>query len=824
MMRLVASAAVSGTLLVVAGAVTVVAPPAADRDPHPTVAAGPPSAADLTDVVQEYCVGCHNDRRLTGNLSLETFDVATAPERAPVAERMVVKLRAGMMPPPGARRPGPDTLLSLVETLEDRLDAAARERPDPGRRVFQRLNRAEYERSVFDLLGMDVDAGAWLPLDTKSANFDNIADVQMPSPTLLDAYLGAAAEISRLAVGYPDVSETTVSWKVPRLASQRERVPGAPRGTRGGISVVHHFPADGSYVFSMEFQPSPDGENYGRAAPFDESIELSIDGARAALLPIDRWSTDSDPDGLTYRTGPIRVAAGPHRVSAAFVRTFEGPVNDNFEPMEHSIADTQIGQEYGITTETHLRELFVTGPSDVTGVSETPTRRRIFTCRPVSRDEARPCARDILSRLATRAYRRPLAADDIDALMAFYERGEAEGGFENGVRAGLNAILASPHFIFRFEEFPESARPGRSYPVSDADLASRLSYFLWGAPPDAELLELAREGDLSDEDELRRQTRRMLADPRAEALATRFAAQWLRLQDLEKIHPDALEYPDYDLQLAEAMRRETELFFHHLVQEDGSFFDLLTADYTFVDERLARHYGIPGVVGDDFRRVSYPDDRRAGVLGHGSVLVLTSHANRTSPVLRGKWVMEVLMGTPPPPPPPGVPDLEETEEVSEGRVLTTRERMEMHAASPTCNSCHRFMDPIGLALDNFDVTGKWRVRENGVPLDTRGTFYDGTAVETPADLRRALLRRPVPLVRTFTENLMAYALGRRIEPLDKPAVRAVARRAEDEGFRMSAFVLGIVESDQFRMQRAEAAATAAGSGEARQTREDGRQR
>ena len=391
--------------------------------------------------------------------------------------------------------------------------------------------------------------------------------------------------------------------------------------------------------------------------------------------------------------------------------------------------------------------------------------------------------------------------------MPFYEKGTAKGGFEGGIRVALEAILASPHFIFRLEKEPEGARPGGTYRVADVDLASRLSFFLWGTLPDQELLTLASQNRLSAPGVLEKQARRMLADPRAEALGSRFAAQWLRLQDVEKVHPDPNFYPDYDDNLAAAMRRETELFFNTLVREDSSLLQMFTADYTFVNERLARHYGIPNVSGSEFRRVQYPDQTRRGLLGQGSVLVQTSLANRTSPVLRGKWVMEVLMGTPPPPPPPDIPALEETAESKDGKMLTTRERMEMHRANPTCNACHRFMDPIGLALDNFDVTAKWRTRENGMPLDTKGDYYDGTPVTSPAELLHALMKRPVPLVRTFTENLLAYALGRRTEDYDQPAIRAIARTAEANGYRMSSFILGVIKSDAFQMKRAEAIPT-----------------
>ena len=766
----------------------------------------PAPVDSLNGVVRRYCVRCHSDARMRGNLSLEGFDVdaaATAPE---TAEKMIVKLRAGMMPAPGARRPGGDTLLTLVETLEDRLDAAAARTPNPGSRPFQRLNRAEYESSIRELLGLTIDAGDYLPLDTKSENFDNIADVQMMSPTLLDAYLNAASEISRLALGDPDAQYSDTKYTISGYVSQTERMEGAPFGTRGGITVEHIFPADGDYVFSMTFEHTTTGAGFfGKIARF-EQLEVSIDGERVALLDVDQWMTFDDGDVLAMVTEPVFVQAGPKRVTAAFVRRAEGPVEDLMSPHDWSLADRHTGiSGYGLTFLPHLRDLIVGGPTRATGVSDTPVRRRIFTCSPDDGGAARACAQEILTRLAAQAYRRPLEDRDVPLLMRFYDEGAQAGGFETGVRTGLQAILASPHFIFRLEE-PGGPVEGGVYRVSDEDLATRLSFFLWGGPPDSELMDAARRGELSQAGGLESQVRRMLADDRAEALGERFAAQWLRLQDLEKVHPDSYWFPDYDEQLASGLRTETELFFNSLVSDDRSVFDLYTADYTYVNERVARHYGIPGVVGDGFRRVTYPDDRRRGLLGHGSILTLTSHAGRTSPVLRGKWVMEVLLGTPPPPPPPGVPDLEETDGAAGTRMLTTRERMEKHRENPVCSSCHNFMDPIGLALDNFDVTGRWRVRENDMPLDTRGEMYDGTPVESPADLRAVLLTRPEPLIRNFTANLMAYALGRRVEYFDQPTIRAIVRRAADDEYRMSSFILGVVLSDAFRMQRVSAAA------------------
>ena len=760
----------------------------------------------LTGIVRGLCSECHNESVMSGELSLETFDVAKAADHAATAEKMIGKLRAGMMPPPGTPRPGGDTLTQLAIALEKNLDLSAAARPNPGSRTFQRLNRAEYERSIKALLTLDVDAGDWLPLDTKSANFDNIADVQTPSATVLDAYLDAASEIARLAVGDPTAKPKSSTYKIPRLASQWDRVDGAPMGTRGGVSVTHNFPANGEYVFTSTLQVTPTGQLFGSASPIDEKIEVSIDGERVALLDIDRGMSQADPQGADIKTPPIPVKAGAHRVSVVFVRTTEGPVNDNIAPIDQSIADTEIGHQYGITNLPHLQAFAVRGPFNPTGVSETSSRKKVFICRPTSTNEARPCAEKIVTDLGGQAYRRPLTGNDVKGLMAFYDQGAKEGGFEVGVRTALEAMLASPHFIFRIEEAPSGTKPGQTYQISDADIASRLSFFLWDTPPDSILSAVANRHELSKPDVLEAQTRRLLADPRAEALGSRFAAQWLRLQDIEKVHPDALQYPDYYEQLGDDMRRETELFFNSLVRENKPVLDLFSADYTYVNEALAKHYGIPGVTGSNFRRVMYPDDRRRGLLGQGSILTLTSHANRTSPVLRGKWVMEVLIGSPPPPPPPNVPDLEKTGGAKDGRLLTTRERMEMHRENPQCRSCHQYMDPIGLAMDNFDVTGAWRIRENGSPVDTRGQLYDGTQIQSLADLQKALMRRPTPMVRTFTLNLMAYALGRRMEYYDGPAIRKIADDAEAQGYHMQDFILGVVKSDAFRMKQAPKAA------------------
>ena len=762
-------------------------------------------AAGAEDLVEEYCVRCHNERRLLGNMSLEEFDAADPTANLVIAEKMIRKLRAGMMPPPGQTRPPDDEVTAFVTGLEERIDAAAALRPNPGSRTFQRLNRAEYAAAIRDLLGIEIDASGYLPAETMSAGFDNIADVQNLSATLLEAYLTAASEVSRLALGDADATPAEATYEVSRYAEQREHVPGAPFGTRGGISVVHNFVADGEYFFRLAFQHESTGNFFGQTAPFDEEVEVSIDGERVALIPLDRWMHRQDPNGVEVVTERIPVTAGPHRVSAAFIKVTEGPVEDLTSPHEWSLADKKIGYSYGITGVPHLRDLTIGGPYDVTGVTRTPTGERVMTCRPVSAAEEPGCARQIIDELGMRAFRRPVTEPEIEGLMGLFEQGRAEGGFDIGVRTALQGILASPDFIFRFEEpAPGSAGPGGMRPISDVALASRLSFFLWGTAPDEELIEIAAAGGLSRPDIFESRVERMLGDPRADAIGTRFASQWLRLQDLDKVHPDALRFPDFYEQLAHDMRRETETLFNALVREGGTLEDFLTADFSYMNERLARHYGIPGVAGDHFRRVEYTEDDRRGILGHGSILTLTSHANRTSPVLRGKWVMEVLLGTPPPPPPPDVPELEATAEAAEGRFLTVRERLEQHRDKPACNSCHRVIDPIGVALENFDVTGTWRVRETGTLVETLGELYDGTPLNGPDDLRVALLRRPEALVRSFTENLMAYALGRRIEYTDMPAVRRIARAAGEQDYRLSAFVKEVVRSQPFRMSGAAA--------------------
>jgi hypothetical protein len=774
--------------------------------PVPAHAAARPARkpAPLSDkaVIEQYCLECHDADKAKGDLVLEGFDPAKADQRADVAEKMIRKLRAGMMPPAGKERPPEAALDGLAASLETKLDAAAELRPNPGRRSFQRLNRAEYAASIRDMLSLDLDVASFLPPDTVSHNFDNIADAQTMSATLLEGYLRAASQVSRLAVGDPEASPNSTIYKIPRMASQLAHVEGAPFGTRGGISVVHNFPADGEYAFRMMLHSIPTGQLYGSQVR-GEQIEVSVNGQRAALIDINPRMSEADPNGMNLQTPAIAVKAGPQRVSAAFIQRSEAPVDDLLAPVEQTLADTQIGSSIAVTTLPHLREFAVVGPSRVTGVSDTPSRRRVFTCRPLAQEEEIACATRILSTLATKAYRRPVTPADVGGLMKFYMAERETGGFEAAIRTALQAMLASPHFIFRLEEAPSTARAGQAYKINDLDLASRLSFFIWGSGPDEELIAAATRGTLGTPAGLDQQTRRMLADPRASALSTRFAFQWLRLQDLDKIHPDARLYPQFDSTLADAMVRETELLFDHIVREDRDVLELLSADYTFVNERLARHYGIPNVSGPRFRKVAQIDPNRRGLFGQGSVLTMTSVADRTSPVLRGKWVLEVLVGMPPPPPPPDVPDFDETKAAHGSQLLSVRQRMEAHRANPQCQSCHRVIDPIGLALENFDVVGMWRIRDGGTGIDASGTLYDGTPLDGPAGLRSVLLKRKDVVLRTFTENLMAYGLGRRLESYDMPTVRKIVRDAAPAQNHFSSFVLGIVKSPAFRMSRVE---------------------
>ncbi len=752
-----------------------------------------------TATVKTYCATCHSERGKAGGLSLAAFDSSTLLDDVALAEKMIRKLRTGMMPPAGAKRPEGTGIADIASAFEARIDAAAGRTPNPGSRSFLRLNRAEYGRAVKALLALDIDVSALLPADTISHGFDNVADAQTFSPALMESYLRAASRVATLALGDPEAAAGEALYRVPKTASQLQRVDGAPFGTRGGVSVVHTFPADGEYLFRVELHGNACGFLFGGPAQ-NEQVELSVDGERKAVLDIDPKMYEGSTS-LIMKTPEVHVSAGPHRVTAAFMQRFEGPVNDLIAPIDHTLADTQIGVAYGITTLPHLKDLAIAGPQRVTGISDTDSRRAVFTCRPTSARNEQDCATEIVRRVSTKAFRRPVSDVEFADLMGFYNSGRLQGDFERGIAAALEAVLASPQFLFRLESAPVASttrRAGAPYRLRDLDLATRLSFFIWGVGPDEELQRLAGQGRLSAPGMFEKQVRRLLVDPRSEALSSRFAAQWLRLRDVEEILPDALLYPYFDRTLGRAMMRESELFFDSLVREDHSLLDLLTADYTFVNERLARHYGIPNIIGTDFQRVSVPDYRR-GILGHGSVLVQTSVADRTSPVMRGKWVMEVLLGSPPPAPPPNIPALEETSGAAGAKMLTVRERMEQHRKNPACMSCHRVIDPLGLTLENFDVTGRYRIKDNGSPVDSNGVLYDGTEMQGPQGLKAALIKNKNAFLLSFTESFMTYALGRRIAPEDMTTIRRIVRDAEKQNFRLSSFVLGVASSPAFQM-------------------------
>ena len=781
----------------VIGTAVICATAGAGRPAAGQAGAAPDSHRQLLD---RYCVTCHNDRLETGGLSLQRSDLTNVAADAAVWEKVVAKLRAGAMPPQPRPRPEPAAYDGFRTWLETELDRAAAAELRPGRtEALHRLSRAEYRNVVRDLLDLDVDVSDLLPADDTSYGFDNIAGVLGVSPTLMERYLAAARKISRLAVGSPVPSPIAETFRVPSDQGQDHHVAGLPFGTRGGMVVDFNFPEDAEYVISVV----PDGPLY--IEPHE--LELTLDGERLevftvgrALEPGQRRSQYAEADAREVR---VRVSAGPHRVAAAFLRkTLAEP-----ERTRKLYKRPFTGEGSGADSryQPYLERVTIAGPFESRGTRplvDTPSRARIFTCEPGSdAASAADCAADILSGLARRAFRRPVTGEDVDRLLVFYEQGAATGGFDGGIELALRRLLVSPELLFRIVEDPAGLAPGTAYTLSDLELASRLSFFLWSSIPDDELLDAAVRGELGDPAVLEAQTRRMLADPRAQALVTNFAGQWLSLRNAAAVQPDEDLFPDFGEDLRQGFRRETEMLFDAILREDRSVVELLSADYTFLNERLAVHYGIPNVRGSHFRRVVLDDPGRGGLLGHGSILTVTSHANRTSPVVRGKWVLENILGTPPPPPPADVPALEAT---TAGRTLTMREAMEQHRANPVCASCHRVMDPLGLALEPFDAIGRWRTaNETRVPMDLTGVLPDGTVFDGPAGLKAALLAHPERFVTTVTEKLLTYAVGRGVEHYDAPAVRAITRAAAGDGYRLTTLILGVVESPPFRMRSTE---------------------
>ncbi len=763
------------------------------------------SVASQQALVDEYCAGCHNDDLRAGGFSWTELDLASPEANAVQSEAVIRKLKAGMMPPVGIPRPDAADARAFYRALESGVDSAAADNPYAGAPELHRLNRTEYANSVRELLDLDVDVSKLLPPDQMSGGFDNIADSLAVTPALVQGYVRAASQISRQAVGDTEVAPTMSMYTVPKVFNQVRHIEGTPLGTRGGTSVVYNFPADGEYTFKVTFYHDFITELFGRNLPQNlqgQEIEISIDGARLAIFEIDPALGELENILTTER---ISVTAGEHRIAAAFIKKFDGPTEDQFRQVEQTMVDVTAAVP-GLIGLPHLHTLTIAGPFVVTGMSETPSRLRIFSCTPSSSAEELPCAEQIVSTLARHAYRRPITDDDVEFLINHYRAGREEGDFEDGIQMAVQAVLSHPEFVFRFEKVPSDVRPGTNYRISDLELASRLAFFLWSSLPDDRLLRLASEERLRDPSILEQEVGRMLADDRATALADNFAYQWLRLQTVKEADPESLVFPNFTRNLGESMTRETKMLFESILREDRSITDLLTADYTFVDEILAKHYGIPNVLGNRFRRVSLTDSNRFGLLGHGSVLTLTSLANRTSPVMRGKYVMEVLIGSPPPPPPLVVPPLEEA--VDNQVVRSVRERLEQHRENPACAACHQMMDPIGLTLENFDAIGQWRENDGGFLIDPSARMYDGTELDGPISLRQAMLDHSDAFIGTFTENLLQYGVGRVLDYRDMPAVRSIAREASGNGNLFSEFVLGVVNSVPFQMRRADDIPTA----------------
>ena len=761
-----------------------------------------PAAADHGAVVTKYCVTCHNDRAKTGGLSLEKADIAAPVAAADVWERVVRKVRVGMMPPQGSPQPDTEARTALVSYLTTTLDREASAHPNPGRPLVHRLNRAEYSNAIRDLLALDVDASALLPPDDAAYGFDNIADALGVSPVLLERYLAAAGKISSLAVGDPDSGPAGETFRIRQDASQDIHIEGLPVGTVGGILAKTTLPLDGTYDFSIKLFRT----NLGvvRGLEYEHQLEYTVDGTRVHLSRVggeedfranlkNMTKAGDDVEARAHIRIPLK--AGPHVITAAFLERSDAINPLRLQPFIRSSNDTldTIGHP-------HLDTFTLTGPFNPTGPGDTPSRRKIFICRPSQTVTEDACARRIVSTLARRAYRGQASTADLERLHEFFVKGRKLGTFETGIQTALQRILASPKFSFRVERDPAGALPGQMYRISDLELASRLSFFLWSSIPDDQLLRVAGQGTLHTPAVLTQQVRRMLADEKADALVSNFAGQWLYLRNLRTLQPNSLEFPDFDDNLRQAFQRETELFFRSILREDRNVLDLMSADYTFLNERLAKHYGVPNIYGSHYRRVTLTDDARKGLLGKGAILMVTSHADRTSPVVRGKWVLDNLLSAPVPPMPNNVPPLNEDANRG-GKILTMRERMEEHRKNPVCAACHKIMDPIGLSMENFDAVGAWRTRDGGTlgsAINASGELLDGTKVDGVVTLRQALLRQSDLFVGTVAEKLMVYALGRGLAYYDQPEVRRIVRESAGQDYRFSSLILGVVNSTAFQ--------------------------
>jgi mono/diheme cytochrome c family protein len=756
--------------------------------------------AERQAMVTKYCVTCHSDRLKTAGLVLENLDLSRVPSDAHVWEKVARKLRAGAMPPQGMPRPEPGALNEFAAYLETTLDRAAMANPNPGRTIVHRLNRTEYANAIKDVLGLDVNAGDLLPPDDSADGFDNIAQTLTLSPVLMERYLSASAKVASQAVGDPAIRPVVTTYRPKPDLSQDKHIPGLPLGTVGGILVTHNFPLDGEYLFEPKISRSILGNPVG--VEDVHALEVTLDGARVKLAHFGGPEDDAKSHLTAVEASDeidarfvfrMRVPAGPHKIGVAFLRHSTAQTAEVWQQFQRTAIDSN--ETKGAP---HLDKINITGPFDASGPGNTPSRQKIFICRPEAGKDEVPCARKILTSLARRAYRRPVNDNDIEQLLVFYQRGRNNRGtFDQGIEMAIRRLISGPEFVFRVETDPANIAPNTAYRVSDLELAARLSFFLWSTIPDDQLFETAVQGKLKDPAVLDAQVRRMLAGAKAESMVKNFAGQWLTLRNLRGVVPDPDIFPDYDDNLRQALERETELLFESIMKEDRSVLDLLTADYTFLNERLARHYGVPGIYGDRFRRVKITQDARRGLLGQGSILTLTSVAIRTSPVARGKWILTNLVGTPPPPPPPNVPALKENKG---GRTLSMRERMTAHRGNPVCANCHRIMDPIGFSLENFDAVGRWREKDGDADIDAKDTLFDGSTVDGAVGLRNFLLSRKEVFVQTFTERMLTYALGRGLEYYDMPTVRKIVRDAAKNDYKFSAMVMGVVKSIPFQMR------------------------
>ena len=779
------------------------APPAKSAQPSSPIGAVS-AASSQRQTLDRYCVTCHNQRLVTAGLKLDDADVANPGAGAEIWEKVVRKLRTGIMPPPNMPQPSMDDRVALLSWLETSLDKAAAAKPNPGRtETLRRLNRTEYQNAIRDLLAVDIDAASLLPADESGHGFDNVTVGDLP-PALLDRYISAAQKISALAIGSTQTSLQSDIIRVPPDATQEGHVEGLPVGTRGGVVFPYTFVQNGEYDLQIYLARGYSGDVDGLKDPQPHEIKVLLDRTPIGEFTVQR--PENGDDSLIDKNLKIRVpvTAGPHQVGVTFVKNSSSLLETGRQPLQ-----SRFNERRHPRVTPAISQVSVTGPYAPQGADDTPSRHRIFVCRPAfakgsgeagpSTSEETACARRILSALIRRAYRRPIAEADLERPMAFYREGKSERDFEAGIGKALTAVLVNPEFLFRVEADPAKTPASAAYRISDLELASRLSFFLWSSVPDDALLDAAIRGELRRPEVLERHVRRMLADPRSYNLASNFAGQWLRLRNVTSVDPNVRLYPDFDDNLRQAFRTETELFVDSVVREDRSVLDLLRADYTFLNERLAKHYGIPNVYGSRFRRVELgPDSRRGGLLRQGSVLAVTSYATRTSPVIRGVWVLSNIVGAPPPPPLPNVPALD-------GNVpanLPVRERMAAHRASPVCASCHRTIDPVGFALENFDAVGRWRDNEgDSGPIDVSGTLPGTGDIKGVSGLEDALLQRPDLFATTLTEKLLTFALGRGVEYYDAPAVRKILREAQPAGYRFSSLILGIVNSAPFQMRR-----------------------